>query len=149
LTAIPLPFYDNPLLFGHDATPHLLAFRPSETHVTVYARGPEGVTVAEEPFRPFLLLSDPDLLKGFKGDLEVTPLDGDGAYRWLAEFSAWSQALRARDQCLRVSGKSAGSPDAPYRFLADPAHQFLLRTGKTSSSGWPSATCAGWRSTSR
>lgn len=135
MTAIPLPFYDNPLLFGHDATPHLLAFRPSETHVAVYARGPEGVTVAEEPFRPFLLFSDPDLLKGFKGDLEVTPLDGAGAYRWLAEFSAWSQALRARDQCLRASGKSAGSPDAPYRFLADPAHQFLLRTGKTSFLG--------------
>ena len=135
MTAIPLPFYDNPLLFGHDATQRLLAFRPSETHVTVYARGPEGVVVTEEPFRPFLLLSDPDLLKGFKGALEVTPLDGEGAYRWLAEFSAWSQALRARDQCLRASGKSAGSPDAPYRFLADPAHQFLLRTGKTSFLG--------------
>jgi len=135
LTAIPLPFYANPLLFGHDPTPGLLAFRPSETHVTVYARGPHGPTVAEEPFRPFLLLADPDLLKGFKGELEVTPLDGDGAYRWLAEFSAWSQALRARDHCLRASGKSAGSPEAPYRFLADPTQQFLLRTGKTSFLG--------------
>jgi DNA polymerase elongation subunit (family B) len=135
LTAIPLPFYDNPLLFGHDPTPKLLAFRPSETHVTVYARGAEGVTVAEEPFRPFLLLSDPDLLKGLEGELEMTPLDGEGAYRWLAEFSAWSQALRARDHCLRVSGKSAGSADAPYRFLGDPTHQFLLRTGKTSFLG--------------
>ncbi len=135
MTAIPLPFYANPLLFGHDPTPGLLAFRPSETHVTVYARGPHGPTVAEEPFRPFLLLADPDLLKGFKGELEVTPLDGDGAYRWVAEFSAWSQALRARDHCLRASGKSAGSPEAPYRFLADPAQQFLLRTGKTSFLG--------------
>src|SRR5581483_12412988 len=36
LTAIPLPFYANPLLFGHDPTPGLLAFRPSETHVTAY-----------------------------------------------------------------------------------------------------------------
>ncbi|HZP36787.1 MAG TPA: DNA polymerase domain-containing protein [Methylomirabilota bacterium] len=135
MTAIPLPFYANPLLFGHDPTPGLLAFRPSETHVTVYARGPHGPTVAEEPFRPFLLLADPDLLKGFKGELEVTPLDGDGAYRWLAEFSAWSQALRARDHCLRASGKSAGSPEAPYRFLADPTQQFLLRTGKTSFLG--------------
>ena len=135
MTAIPLPFYDNPLLFGHDPTPKLLAFRPSETHVTVYARGAEGVTVAEEPFRPFLLLSDPDLLKGLEGELEMTPLDGEGAYRWLAEFSAWSQALRARDHCLRVSGKSAGSADAPYRFLGDPTHQFLLRTGKTSFLG--------------
>ena len=135
MTSIPLPFYDNPLLFGHDATTGLLAFRPAESHVTVYARRDGAVEATEEPFRPFLLLHDPDLLKGFKGELAVTPLDGQGIYRWLAELSSWAQALRARDHCLSVSGKSAGAPDAPYRFLSDPAHQFLLRSGKTSFLG--------------
>ena len=135
MTSIPLPFYDNPLLFGHDATTGLLAFRPAESHVTVYARCDGAVEATEEPFRPFLLLADPDLLKGFKGELAVTPLDGQGIYRWLAELSSWAQALRARDHCLSVSGKSAGAPDAPYRFLSDPAHQFLLRSGKTSFLG--------------
>ena len=135
MTSIPLPFYDNPLLFGHDATTGLLAFRPAESHVTVYARRDGAVVATEEPFRPFLLLADPDLLKGFKGELAVTPLDGQGIYRWLAELSSWAQALRARDHCLSVSGKSAGAPDAPYRFLSDPAHQFLLRSGKTSFLG--------------
>jgi len=135
LTSIPLPFYDNPLLFGHDATTGLLAFRPAESHVTVYARRDGAVEATEEPFRPFLLLADPDLLKGFKGELAVTPLDGQGIYRWLAELSSWAQALRARDHCLSVSGRSAGAPDAPYRFLSDPAHQFLLRSGKTSFLG--------------
>jgi len=135
LTSIPLPFYDNPLLFGHDATRGLLAFRPAERHVTVYARREGAVTTTDEPFRPFLLLADPDLLKGFKDDVEVTPLDGDGVYRWLAECPSWPQALRVRDHCLRVSGKSAGAPEAPYRFLNDPAHQFLLRSGKTSFLG--------------
>jgi DNA polymerase elongation subunit (family B) len=67
--------------------------------------------------------------------VEVIPLDGDGVYRWLAECPSWSQALRVRDHCLRVSGKSAGAPDAPYRFLNDPVHQFLLRSGKTSFLG--------------
>lgn len=135
MTSIPLPFYDNPLLFGHDATTGLLGFRPAETHVTVWARRDVAVVATEEPFRPFLLLADPDLLKDFKGELEVTPLRGQGIYRWLAEFSSWAQALRARDHCLRVSGKSAGAPEAPYRFLSDPVHQFLLRSGKTSFLG--------------
>jgi DNA polymerase elongation subunit (family B) len=135
LTSIPLPFYDNPLLFGHDATTGLLGFRPAESHVTVWARRDGAVVATEEPFRPFLLLADPDLLKGFKGELEVTPLRGQGAYRWLALLPSWAQALRARDHCLRVSGKSAGAPDAPYRFLSDPVHQFLLRAGKTSFLG--------------
>jgi DNA polymerase elongation subunit (family B) len=133
LTTVPLRFYDNPLLFGHDPTRGLLAFRPADGHVTVYSRGADGaVRSADEPFRPFMLLADPDLVADLKGGIEVTPLTGEGTFRWLAELPSWSQALRARDQCLRVSGKSAGSPDAPYRFLADPVHQFLLRTGKTS-----------------
>ncbi len=135
MTSIPLPFYDNPLLFGHAATIGLLAFRPADSHVTVYARRDGAVVTTEEPFRPFLLLADPDLLKAFEGELEVTPLDGPGIYRWLAELSSWPQALRARDHCLRGSGKSAGAPDAPYRFLSDPVHQFLLRSGKTSFLG--------------
>ncbi|MEX2222624.1 MAG: DNA polymerase domain-containing protein [Candidatus Rokuibacteriota bacterium] len=135
MTSIPPRFYDNPVLFGHDATRGLLAFRPAESHVTVYARPERAVVTTDEPFRPFLLLADPDLLKGFKGGVEVTPLDGDGAYRWLAECPSWGQALRVRDHCLRVSGQSAGAPEAPYRFLNDPVHQFLLRTGKTSFLG--------------
>ncbi|HXD96918.1 MAG TPA: DNA polymerase domain-containing protein, partial [Candidatus Acidoferrum sp.] len=105
------------------------------SHVTVYTRGEAAVTTADEPFRPFLLLADPDLLKEFKGDAEVTPLDGAGVYRWLAECPSWSEALRVRDHCLRVSGKAGGAPDAPYRFLNDPVHQFLLRSGKTSFLG--------------
>jgi DNA polymerase elongation subunit (family B) len=136
LTSVPLRFYDNPLLFGHDPARGLLAFRPADSHVTVYSRGTDGATVsAEEPFRPFLLLADPELVADLKDGIAMVPLDGEGAFRWLAELPSWSQALRARDHCLRVSGKSAGSPDAPYRFLADPIHQFLLRTGKTSFLG--------------
>jgi DNA polymerase elongation subunit (family B) len=136
LTTVPLRFYDNPLLFGHDPARALLAFRPADAHVTVYSRGGDGaVASADEPFRPFVLLADADLVAGLEGEIEVTPLAGDGTFRWLAELPSWSQALRARDHCLRVSGKGAGSPDAPYRFLADPVHQFLLRTGKTSFLG--------------
>jgi DNA polymerase, archaea type len=136
LTTVPLRFYDNPLLFGHDTTRGLLAFRPTDRHMTVYARRADGAVVsADEPFRPFMLLADPDLVKDLEGGIEVTGLDGEDTFRWLAEFPSWSQALRARDHCLRVSGKSAGSPDAPYRFPADPIHQFLLRTGKTSFLG--------------
>ncbi|HKW95866.1 MAG TPA: DNA polymerase domain-containing protein [Methylomirabilota bacterium] len=135
MTSIPLPFYDNPLLFGHDDTRGLLAFRPAESHVVVYARRDERVVTTQETFRPFLLLADPDLLKGLKDEMEVTPLDGEGVFRWLVECGSWSQALRARDHLLRASGKGAGALDAPYRFLADPVHQFLLRSGKTSFLG--------------
>jgi DNA polymerase, archaea type len=135
LSTLPLPFYDNPLLFGHDASRGLLAFEAGEASVRVYARQADRVVVAEEPFRPFLLLADPDLLKGFKGDVDLLPLDGSGTFRWLAECPSWPHALKAREYCQRVSDKGAGAPDAPYRFLSDAVHQFLLRTGKTSFLG--------------
>jgi len=135
LTSLPLPFYDNPLLFGHDASGGLLAFEPADHAVRIYARRDGGVAVSEEAFRPFLLLADRALLGGFEGDVEFTPLDGDGVYRWIADCPSWTQALRARDHCQRVSGRGAGAPDAPYRFFADKTHQFLLRTGKTSFLG--------------
>ena len=135
MSALPLPFYDNPLLFGHDASRGLLAFEAAEASVRIYARQGERVVVTDEPFRPFLLLADPDLLKGFKGDADLTPLDGEGVFRWLAECSAWPQALKAREHCQQRSEKGPGAPDAPYRFLNDAVHQFLLRSGKTSFLG--------------
>jgi len=135
LTRLPLPFYDEPLLFGHDRTGGLLAFVPADARVVVHARREGRAVTTEEPFRPFLLLADPDLLKGFKGEAEITPLDGAGLYRWMTEFASWTQALRGRDHCRRISGRMSGAPDAPYRFLADATHQFLLRSGKTSFLG--------------
>ncbi len=135
MSALPLPFYDNPLLFGHDASRGLLAFEAAEASVRIYARQGDRVVVTDEPFRPFLLLTDPDLLKGFKGDADLTPLDGEGVFRWLAECSAWPEALKAREHCQRLSEKGPGAPDAPYRFLNDAVHQFLLRSGKTSFLG--------------
>ena len=135
MSPLPLPFYDNPLLFGRAGTRSLVAFEPAGSAVRVYARHPGGVSVGEEPFRPFLLLTDPDPLRGFNGDAQLSPLDGEGAYRWLAECPDWLQALKARDHCQRVSGRGAGAADAPYRFFTDATHQFLLRTGKTSFLG--------------
>ncbi len=135
MTFLPPPFYEDPLLFGHDGSAGLLAFEPADGAVRVYARLGADVTVSEEPLHPFVLLVDPDILSGFKGDVELVALHGEGTYRWIADCPSWSQVLRTRDHCQRVSGRGAGAPDAPYRFLADPTHQFLLRTGKTSFLG--------------
>jgi hypothetical protein len=134
LSGAPLPFYANRLLFGRAGVPGQLAFAPGDATVRVYSR--EGDTEASEvSFRPFILLADPDQLKDFKGDLSVTPLDGPGVYRWLAEFPSWFQCLKARDHCREVSGRMSGAPEAPYQFFSDPVHQFLLRTGRTSFLG--------------
>jgi DNA polymerase, archaea type len=135
LSPIPLPFYGNPLLFGRDDAAGLLAFVPGDVTVRAYARRDGAVVATEEPFRPFLLLADRDLLESFTGAREVSALAGEGAYRWLATFPAWSLAVQAREHCRRVSGRSPGDPQGPYLFLSDPVHQYLLRTARTSFRG--------------
>ena len=131
-----LDLYDNPLLVGADPTPALLAFElEADALIRVYRRDGEAAVSETARFSPFLLLADPDLLAGFKGESEVTPLDGPGAFRWLARAPGWAEACRARDHCRETTGRGGGAPDAPYRFFNDPVHQYLLLTGRTSFLG--------------
>ena len=103
----------------------------------VYRREADQTVSETAVFSPFLLLAEPDLLAGLKGESEVTPLDGPGGFRWLARFPDWSEALRARDHCRAACGGGAGSPDARYRFFNDAVHQYLLLTGRTCFLGLP------------
>ena len=131
-----LKFHENALLFGHDQTLGLLAFELNTgDRIRVYRRQDGRLVSHTEPFSPFLLLADPDLLKTWTGEVEVTPLDGPGTYRWLARFPSWALAGKARDHCQKTAGKGSTAPDAPYRFLNDAVQQFLLLTGKTSFLG--------------
>jgi len=132
----PLKFQENHLLFGHDQTLGLLAFElDGSDKIRVYRRQEGRVVSHAEPFSPFLLLADPDLLKTWKSEAEITPLDGPGTCRWLAHFPSWALAGKARDHCQKVSGRGSTAPDAPYRFFNDAVLQFLLLTGKTSFLG--------------
>ena len=111
------------------------ALAPSGDAMRLYRR--EGdTTVAETvPFTPFLLLTDGDLVAGAAGLGDVTTLEGPGAFRRLARFRRWNDVLAARDRCRERAGPTAGSPQAPYRFIGDSVQQFLLLTGRTSFGG--------------
>jgi DNA polymerase elongation subunit (family B) len=123
---------DDPLLFGRNPRPGLLAFAAGEDRVRVWRRSPDGTAAADEPFRPFMLLAAPGLVEGAAGLVELRRLAGPGRYAWLAHFDSWTAASRARDRCRRQPADPAGPP---HRFLADPVHQHLLLTGTTSFRG--------------
>jgi DNA polymerase elongation subunit (family B) len=101
----------------------------------VYRRAGQATLSEAAGFSPVLLLADPDLLAGYKGARDVVPLDGPGTFRWLARFPTWSAAQQARDHCREASGPRPGASAAPYHFLGDPVHQYLLLTGRTSFVG--------------
>ena len=86
-------------------------------------------------FQPFLLVTDQSLLADTSSLVDLTPLDGKGALRWLARFLSWGDAVAARDRCRERSGIGPGAPEAPYLFLPDPMHQYLLLSGRRSFGG--------------
>ncbi len=94
-----------------------------------------AVAVETVPFSPVLLATDAALVRDGPGLVALTPLPGAGALRWLARYDRWSSALAARDRCRDRSGLPPAAPAAPYRFFADPVHQYLLLSGRTSFGG--------------
>ncbi len=103
--------------------------------LTLWQRRGDGVATERVPFSPFVLVADRALVQDAPGLVALAPLDGPGELRWLARFGAWSEALGARDRCRDRSGQPVTVPAAPYRFLADPVHQYLLLAGRTSFGG--------------
>lgn len=131
-----LPFHRNQLLFGHDPTPGLTAFElEGEDRVRVFSRKDGKLTSELEPFTPFLLLADEKFLKGLRGALKVERLEGSGFFKHLVLFPSWGELLKAKAYVQRASGKTPSAPGAPYLFLNDPVHQYLLLSGRTSFLG--------------
>jgi hypothetical protein len=126
-----------PLLFGRDGTPGLVAFDLAEGG----PRDPalpalERRTVTElAPFSPIMLTRRPRAGEDAPGLLAVEALEGSGALRWRARFGSWADALTARDRCRDLSGQPSNMPGAPYLFLGDAVHQYLLQAGRTSFGG--------------
>src|SRR5262245_17239815 len=95
----------------------------------LYRRVGETTVSERVTFAPFLLLTDPAPLAGARGVISVETLAGPGQLRSLARFASWADALAARDRCRGMAGGEAGTP---LHFPSDPAHQFLLLSGRTA-----------------
>ncbi len=129
-------FEEDEILFGADPMEGIVAVEPAGPgEMRLFLRKGEQIEVRDEPFTPFLLLEEEGLLEGFKAPHRLEPLSGDNDLRYIAIFDSWQACLRARDYLQKISGRTSSSLDAPYLFLSDPAHQYLLLTGKTLFKG--------------
>jgi DNA polymerase elongation subunit (family B) len=123
------------LLFGHDARVGIVAVEPAGHFVRLFFRSDEGVHFRDEPFHPFILVSDPALLSGCRTPCSIRTLTGDETFRYQLLFDSWGDCLTARDFLASKTGRAAGASDAPYLFIPDLAHQYLLSTGTTLFKG--------------
>jgi DNA polymerase, archaea type len=136
LSMKPLALEESEVLFGSDPLQGIVAVEPSgdSTMRLFLRRGKKRVT-QEEPFAPFVLVEDEKLMKGFKSPYRAEHLSAANEYKVLVLFEGWEACQKARDHLQKRTGQSASSPQAPYLYVADPVHQFLLLTGKTLFKG--------------
>jgi DNA polymerase I len=130
-----LRFEENLILFGADPTEGIVAAELAGRFIRLFIRDSGGVRFKDDPFHPFILLADPELLAGFPGEAGVRELQGNGEYRFIASFREWRDCLTARDHLAKKSGKTPSAPEAPYLYLSDPVHQHFLISGKTLFKG--------------
>jgi DNA polymerase elongation subunit (family B) len=125
----------NPLLFGRDERPGIVAIEPAGHFIRLFFRTGSHVHFHDEPFQPFILVNDPEVVSGCKVSCAVQKLAGDDYYRYRLSFDSWSDCLAARDFLAAKTGKLYSSPAAPYLFLPDLSHQYMLSSGTTLFKG--------------
>lgn len=125
----------NPLLFGHDERTGIIAVESAGHFIRLFYRTDGSVHFRDEPFQPFILVGDPGMVSGCRVPCAVRQLAGDGFFRFQLLFDSWGDCLTARDFLAAKTGKGYSAPDAPYLFLPDFSHQYMLASGATLFKG--------------
>ncbi len=125
----------NPLLFGRDERTGIIAVESVGHFIRLFFRTAGRVHFHDEPFQPFILVSDPAIVSGCRVPCAVRQLTGDDFFRCQLLFDSWSECLTARDFLAAKTGKSYSASDAPYLFLPDLSHQYMLASGTTLFKG--------------
>jgi DNA polymerase, archaea type len=129
---VALNFSSNQVLFGSNPTEGIVSLElEDDRHVRLYRRV-QGQLLSElQEFHPIIWLQRSELLRNFKGEVEVAELGGELVYRALAVFKSWKDCLSAKKYLSKVTGVRPSGTSAGYLFLNDPIHQHLLVTGQT------------------
>jgi DNA polymerase I len=126
---------NTPLLFGHDQRPGIVAVEPAGHFVRLFLRTPQGVHFHDDSFQPFILVSDPTLISGSRVPCSVKRLDGEDIFRYQLLFESWADCLKTRDYLASKTGFTPNTAEAPYLFISDLSHQYMLSTGTTLFKG--------------
>ncbi len=126
---------NNPLLFGRDERPGIIAVESVGHFIRLFYRTAGRVHFHDEPFQPFILVSDPGIVSGCRVACTIRQLTGDDFFCCQLLFDSWSDCLSARDFLAAKTGKNYSAPNAPYLFLPDLSHQYMLSSGTTLFKG--------------
>ncbi|GIX47819.1 MAG: DNA polymerase [Candidatus Tectimicrobiota bacterium] len=133
---------EDPVLYGHDPAPRLVALHPlrqeaEQAAMRLYWRDAPGGGLRTEdvPFYPFFFLADLRLLEGFpRQRFRCQRLRGDNYYRYLVVFTSWQAYREAVRHVAQAAGSGTQRPSQLY-LIASPAQQYLMQSGRTLFKG--------------
>lgn len=131
----PLQLENTPLLFGHDLRTGIVAVEPAGSFMRLFIRTTRGVHFHDDLFHPFILVSDPALTAHCRVPCSMRKLEGEGALGFQLLFDSWGDCLKARDALASATGFTSSAANAPYLFISDLSHQYLLSSGVTLFKG--------------
>ena len=125
----------NHLLFGRNERPGIIAVESVGHFIRLFFRNAGHVHFVDEPFQPFILVADPGAVSGCRVPCTVRQLSGEDYFRYQLLFDSWNDCLVARDFLAAKTGKGYSAANAPYLFLPDLSHQYMLSSGSTLFKG--------------
>ncbi|MBI2061422.1 MAG: DNA polymerase II [Nitrospirae bacterium] len=127
----------NPLLFGHDPTPGIVAveIEHGAERVRVFRREAGRSGTESIPFEPFILLRDKDLLAGYKGETRSEKLTGSHPLAWRITLPNGLALENLRKHLQKKTDRVPSALDAPYLYISDMVQQYLLASGRTQFKG--------------
>ena len=127
-----LSFHENKILFGRDSTPFITAVEFDGKNVMeVFFRKANEVLSKKETFNPFILLEDTSYMDDWDGTFEAKRLKGESHYKYLVFLETWSDLQLLLKFFKKITGATPASLNAPFSYLNDPVHQYLLISGRT------------------
>ena len=138
-----LPEDDFLLLHGADPTERIVALEVAGKEALLFIRTPEDrIIVRREPFVPWFLISDPNLLpEAAPGAYRIQKLTGSGLLKYLIEVDDWSRLWGLIGAAVAAYNEKHGCHCSSWRdicwlhVVTRPESQHLIRTGKSLFKG--------------
>lgn len=124
----------TPILFGHDPRTSVVAVEPAGPFVRLFTRQGTDVSFQDLPFTPFILVDSPSRLTGCSIPCSIRQLQGEGRYCYQLNYGSWGACCAAHDYLEKTAARHAGG-EAPFLWINDLSHQYLLATGMTLFKG--------------
>jgi DNA polymerase elongation subunit (family B) len=125
-------FHKNEILFGRDPAPYITAVEfDGKSSMEIFCRRNSKITSKKIAFKPFVLLEETAYMDGWDGIYEAKRLKGDAYFKYLVLLETWADLQLLLKHFKKKTGSTPASLSAPFFYLNDPVHQYLLISGQT------------------